>query len=295
MKSVSSASNKLQENVALLNHEMLYRPQFQDLLWQLQRTLEANEQLEIFFEALKEELEPDSLQYEQDDIYISLGQSARHSCDYALHTEFGYLGRIILTRRKRFTEEELLQLELSIRILVQPLRNALMYRQACRSAMEDPLTGIGNRKALNKALARELAVARRHGHPLCVMMADIDHFKRINDTYGHEAGDIALQAIARAMEGALREMDGVFRYGGEEFTVVLPATEINSASMVGERLRKAVAAIECHYNGCTLPLTVSIGVAQAVDGDNASNLINRADSALYQAKDSGRNRLCLAS
>ncbi len=295
MKSVSSASHNTQDNVVLLNHEMLYRPQFQDLLWQLQRTLEPSEQLNIFFETLQQELSPDSLQYEQDDIYISLGQSARHSCDYALHTEFGYLGRIMLTRRKRFSEDELLQLELSIRILVQPLRNALMYRQACRSAMEDPLTGVGNRMALNKAMTRELAVARRHGHPLSVLMVDIDHFKRINDTHGHDAGDIALASVARAMQAALRDMDSVFRYGGEEFTILLPATDINSASLVGERLRKTIAGLECHYNGCTLNLTVSIGAAQALANDNNTNLINRADSALYEAKHSGRNRLCLAS
>lgn len=155
-------------------------------------------------------------------------------------------------------------------------------------AMSDGLTGLPNRRALNIALAHELATARRSGQPFAVVMADVDHFKAINDQLGHSAGDATLAAFAARLAAALREQDLPFRYGGEEFCVLLPATDENGAVALAERLRHAVARPAA---GDQRALTASFGIAIWRDGDTADALFDRADRALYRAKTAGRDRV----
>lgn len=145
----------------------------------------------------------------------------------------------------------------------------------------DPLTGLTNRKALDETLLNHLAMNARYGSPFSIALFDIDHFKQVNDQHGHLAGDRVLQQMALILDQYVRETDIVSRFGGEEFVVVLPNTDLAGACTFAERMRTMVA------QGASL--TVSCGVATAEEGDDAERLLTRADTALYTAKTSGRN------
>jgi len=163
------------------------------------------------------------------------------------------------------------------------------------AARIDPLTGARNRRAFTEAAEIELQRALRYGTPLSLIMIDLDHFKSINDTYGHATGDAVLASFARSVAQEVREVDVVGRYGGEEFVVLLPNTEVTEALRVAERMRLAVAGTELQVQGQVLRYTASFGVA-ALDARelNLGPFIARADAALYQAKRAGRNRVELA-
>jgi diguanylate cyclase len=157
-------------------------------------------------------------------------------------------------------------------------------------AMIDPLTGIPNRLAYNDRLKQEEARWRRYGSALVLMVWDVDRFKLINDTYGHQAGDKVLTVIAKLLHKQVRETDFVARYGGEEFVLLLPETSLENAAIVGEHLRKSVEECEFHFRGSRVPITISCGMSQFGEGDTATKVFARADAALYKAKESGRNQ-----
>lgn len=159
-------------------------------------------------------------------------------------------------------------------------------------ATTDALTGLANRRAFMEALQRELGRHHRHGRALGVMMLDIDHFKCINDTYGHAAGDCVLQAVAGVMRQSVRTADVVGRIGGEEFALITPETDATGTRELAERIRLAVAALEVGCGHHSIGVTVSIGLAQARPGDGPESVLSRADAALYAAKEGGRNRVC---
>jgi diguanylate cyclase (GGDEF)-like protein len=160
-----------------------------------------------------------------------------------------------------------------------------------RLAATDPLTGVLNRRMLEELVAGQLADARRHLRPLSVLLIDADHFKAINDEFGHEAGDHALRALVGAVRPQLRPNDLIGRLGGEEFVVVLGATQAPEAMQVAERLRAAVAALPLLVGGRHVALSVSIGVAtqEAQEPDDFGALLRCADGAMYAAKRAGRN------
>lgn len=161
-------------------------------------------------------------------------------------------------------------------------------------AMRDPLTGCFTRQVFNERMGQEVQRAHRYGRALSVLFVDADHFKRINDSHGHQAGDAAIAAIGAALRAGLRQgVDWVARYGGEEFVVVLPETDIRAASDTAERLRARLAATEVPAGAVTLRLTVSIGVATLRAGESQPDLLHRADAQLYAAKHAGRNRVCV--
>ncbi len=151
----------------------------------------------------------------------------------------------------------------------------------------DPLTGVKNRRAFDSLLANEYARSMRTRSPLALLMVDADHFKAYNDQYGHVAGDLALQAIAGAIQSQARAYDHVARYGGEEFAVILPDTHVVDVRAVAERIRQAVQGLE----GLCRPMTVSVGAAMAGPDASVVDLVDRADQALYLAKQDGRNRV----
>jgi diguanylate cyclase (GGDEF)-like protein/PAS domain S-box-containing protein len=172
----------------------------------------------------------------------------------------------------------------------------LMEKELRLLAATDPLTGLSNRRQFLAAADRELARLHRYGRPVAAMMVDIDHFKVVNDTYGHAAGDRALQQVAVACCDILRDSDVIGRLGGEEFGIVLPEASLEGALDVAERLRIRLAAEEIPLPedpaGGTFRLTVSIGVAPCIPTDRAIDMpLNRADRALYRAKERGRNRV----
>jgi diguanylate cyclase (GGDEF)-like protein len=158
-------------------------------------------------------------------------------------------------------------------------------------AMHDPLTGILNRRAIMEGLDRELKRALRRGAALSVGLLDIDHFKEVNDSHGHQAGDEVLRCFARTVRGNLRSYDLVGRYGGEEFLVVAPDSTGFPEEGLYERLRLQVTASPTAVSGMEIGITVSIGVAWTGDHDTVDTLLAAADRALYQAKGEGRNRV----
>jgi diguanylate cyclase len=172
------------------------------------------------------------------------------------------------------------------------LRERLQQERA--QALRDPLTRIANRLAYEERMAAEYLRWKRYRRPLMLAVIDIDHFKRINDTYGHKSGDRVLQIVARLLASSVRETDFLARYGGEEFVLLMPETDSEGARNVAEKLRQWVAEAETHFHGQRVQVTVSCGLAQIADGDNETTLFERADQALYRAKQGGRNRCELA-
>ncbi len=161
-----------------------------------------------------------------------------------------------------------------------------------RLAATDSLTGVVNRRHLLEQGNREIERARRYGQPLTLLLLDIDHFKAVNDKFGHAVGDLALVKFAQCCQAALRGPDVLGRIGGEEFAVLLPATAEPGARVCAERLRRDVSELEIETESFPLRLTVSIGLAPYVDGDTSiGDTVKRADRALYEAKRSGRNRV----
>ena len=262
----------------------------------LQTSLAWDTVLEIFREAIQPAVEVDSLVYyfAEDELHYKSGTGRHHALMYSLSLNGESLGELSLSRRKRFSEEEMAILEDLLRGLVYPLRNALLYQRALRSAFRDPLTGVNNRAALDQAMQREYDLARRNESPLSLLMLDIDHFKKINDEHGHSAGDHALKCFAECLLDCARGSDIVYRYGGEEFVILLNNTDVEGARLLAERVRQAVAEIECEGFGAGFTMTVSAGVAALKDGEDMNALLQRADGALYQAKLGGRNRVEVA-
>ncbi|HEX8616369.1 MAG TPA: GGDEF domain-containing protein [Thermoanaerobaculia bacterium] len=158
-------------------------------------------------------------------------------------------------------------------------------------AMTDELTRLPNRRHLLAAAGEELQRAEERGEPFSMLALDIDHFKRINDAYGHAAGDAVLQRVAHACRTALRPGDRIGRTGGEEFTVLLPSTTQDAAVTVAERLRAAVEALDCSDIDPAVHITISIGVAELQRAESVVRLTARADAVLYRAKEQGRNRV----
>ena len=170
----------------------------------------------------------------------------------------------------------------------------LQQREAQITAMSltDQLTGTGNRRRLEQALSQEINRTERTQEGFCVIMADLDHFKRINDKHGHETGDKVLAAFGDLLRRQVRPMDIVTRFGGEEFVVLLPSTRLEQAVTVAERIRTALASMIIE----PLPtaVTVSLGVAEIAPGETGDALLRRVDKALYEAKAAGRNRVVAA-
>ncbi|MBI5408355.1 MAG: diguanylate cyclase [Nitrospirae bacterium] len=155
----------------------------------------------------------------------------------------------------------------------------------------DALTGLYNRRAYEDKISETLANLERYNVPASLMICDIDFFKKINDTFGHKVGDLALKKLASLLRERLRKNDFISRYGGEEFAVILPHTDINGAITAGEGLRSFIDKSVFSYHDQRIPLTISVGVSYFRKGDDAGSVFERADSALYLAKNSGRNKV----
>lgn len=179
--------------------------------------------------------------------------------------------------------------------LYSPLADELLTLRA--QVITDPLTGLFNVRHFRTALDIELERTTRTSVPTTLMMIDLDHFKQVNDQWGHEVGNQVLKTTARLICQATRQLDIQCRYGGEEFVVILPSTSLLLASQVAERLREMIAQAEMDVEGNVLRVTASIGLSVylAHEVSDASSLIKKADECLYQAKNEGRNRVCFKS
>lgn len=257
---------------------------------------EPHQQIRSFFRALAPRFGLTGLQYwtTEHDI-LELGEPGRHQCDYQLQCEQQHLGRILFTRDQRFGKDDQCALEQCLADLTLPLANALRYQEALTLSLRDSLTGVGNRAALDQALHRELRLAERYLNELSLLLIDVDHFKQVNDRFGHSLGDRALIQVARNIQNLCRESDLVFRYGGEEFVVLLSKTGPEGATTIAERIRQGIAqkALSDTVGERSMTLTVSIGISsrQAEGEASIHGLFDRADKALYRAKAQGRNRV----
>ncbi len=194
-------------------------------------------------------------------------------------------------RRNLEAERRIVEMSRRLRELEQEsedLRQRL--RLAHQQALRDPLTSLPNRQAVDERIAQEFARWRRFGEPFTMLLWDVDHFKQINDRFGHRAGDKALCIVARILREGIREVDFVGRYGGEEFLMLLPETDDGGAFKLAEKLRRAVENCGFNSRGKPVPITISCGLSSVREGDTPERLFERVDQALYQAKAQGRNR-----
>ncbi len=195
---------------------------------------------------------------------------------------------------KPFVNEELIA-RVRVQLRIKALQDELVAKNARLEELSriDYLTQLSNRRHLMEVLNAESSRAVRHGGAMSLVLADIDHFKRTNDQFGHPVGDRCLQLVANTLVSQLRKSDHAARFGGEEFAMVLPETDADGATVVAERFRAAVAASCLLVEGKKVPMTVSLGVATFPGGEirTVERLIKAADAALYAAKDAGRNRV----
>lgn len=165
-----------------------------------------------------------------------------------------------------------------------------LERRLNHLALTDELTGASNRRHFMELAQNEFARARRHVRSIVMLMLDLDHFKRINDDYGHEAGDLVLIEVVQGCEESLRAGEALGRIGGEEFAAILPDTDLQNAAVVAERIRKRIERIDAVHNGRSISVTISIGMAELrAEDTNVQDVLNRADAAMYRAKAAGRN------
>ncbi len=259
----------------------------------LSTTLSLEQQLAILAEELGGIVPFDTLNYrhrigKQDFVYAT-GMGGPHRCEYRLNLEGTNYGTLILHRKQRFSEQELEGIEMILGAAICPIRNACQYIAIEQASLTDSLTGIPNKRAMDDALQRASLLSERHGEPYSLVLCDLDHFKAVNDTHGHVVGDHLLQVAAAELEKTVRTSDSVYRFGGEEFAVLLPHTAEQDAKDVADRIREAIAGIRVDGGEKELRITTSCGVATFLAKESAQEWLARADEALYRAKHQGRN------
>ncbi|MDC8830279.1 GGDEF domain-containing protein [Alteromonas gilva] len=174
-------------------------------------------------------------------------------------------------------------------------RNQYLQQQLEKMATMDELTGVFNRRGFMALARQQLTMAYRNQRPFCIILLDIDHFKHINDTHGHDAGDMCLSAVATSIDNELREQDILGRYGGEEFILFLPDTNLQQSKRVAEKIRRAIALMVTGDEGLRLTVTQGIAGYEGGNLDDIEHYISLADEALYQGKESGRNKWVLSA
>ena len=200
------------------------------------------------------------------------------------------------TEREKYLSEQLAAMQEKVAAMeTQAEQVKEELREQRQRAMTDVLTQLPNREAWQERLDLEFQRWRRYQNPLSLAVLDIDFFKRVNDSYGHKAGDRVLQLVAKALRERLRQTDFIARFGGEEFVLLFAETEAEVARKVLDGLREHIKALPFHFRGEPVSVSFSAGVSGFELGDETEAVFDRADRALYQAKDAGRDQICLAS
>lgn len=266
------------------------------LLHILQSSLDPAVVLESFHRELRSFLCQTGIQFKRAgaDAAMQVGRLSRCRLIYQLNVAEEPVGEIIISRGKPFRDEEIRLAEESLGVVLYPLRNACLYQHALAMSREDALTGLGNRQAMEQAISRELELAQRHDDSVAVILIDVDEFKQINDTYGHQAGDRVLIGVADILRSCARGSDLLFRYAGDEFVVAMSRTTRAGAMAVASRIRQAAERVEIEFDDLKVPVRLSLGVAVARPGEAIDTVFRRADRALYDAKRAGRNQAVLA-
>ncbi len=205
-----------------------------------------------------------------------------------------FVNEVRLTRGQQLTDSDQVRFGDAIYKFLSGSNIESAYHEAIHNmAIQDGMTGIHNKRFFMEFLEREIAVASRHGHPLTLVMFDVDHFKKVNDTHGHLAGDAVLKDLSQRIRPRIRREDLFARYGGEEFACVLPSTALPGGIVFAEHLRTLIEEKPCPFDGNQIPFTISLGVTtlHRETGIDPAALIKRADENLYAAKRGGRNRV----
>lgn len=267
-----------------------------DLSMRLQVSLDIEWVVGQFMEHIHSYLLFDGYAYscEEPKAQINYARQKGHSCTYNLKVETVNLGTLEVYRGRKFAESELVLLENLLTLLVYPLRNSIQYKKASLLAHSDALTGVRNRSTFDESLEREINLSHRHGQEFTILVVDIDHFKNVNDTYGHSTGDEVLKTVSTSIQSCIRTTDMLFRYGGEEFVILLANSDCEKSYVIADRILEAVRDIDLKVKGKQLDLSVSIGLACLKGKDNRHTLFDRADSAMYTAKNEGRDQIGVA-
>ena len=272
-------------------------PDLQQLKFQLgnalQSSLDLEQVLSTFLSELGKIINSEGLRYLNaiNRLEYNLGRRCNHSCSYKIITQLDHLGELIIYRSRRFQETELAIIEEVLGMLICPLRNALSYREAVIASLTDPLTGAGNRIAMENSLTREMELARRHKSSFSILLLDVDDFKKLNDDFGHSAGDAVLISIVNCLKQVNRRTDLCFRFGGEEFVVLLNETSLKGAAVIAERFRRTIEDSPALVESAEIRSTVSIGATCMRANDTKKSLFSRADEAMYKAKSRGKNQV----
>ncbi len=261
----------------------------------LSRHLDIASIIDAFTAEIAEEVDFCGYRFRCDDINASIesGVIEGFSANYRLKIQNRLLGELILFKRSSFNSGELCELEDSLCALIYPIKNALMYQIALKSAYRDPLTGLNNRLSMEKNLPREIDLAKRHSQSMALLVMDLDGFKEINDGFGHDVGDQVLREVAEVISHVVRNTDLVYRYGGDEFVGGLAQTDIHGAIDVCERIRSSIDSLDLGAFGVKGRVQVSIGITLVRHGDDFLSTFKRADKALYQAKLNGKNQIII--
>jgi len=267
-----------------------------DLSIRLQMSLDIEWVITQFMEYMHSYMLFDGYHYQLEDtnVSIELGRQSSHRCSYNLQIEEDNLGTLTVFRGRKFSESELVLLENILCSVLYPLKNSIQFHGAVLSARCDALTGVSNRSSFDSSLDREISLSKRNTQALSLLVIDIDHFKSVNDNFGHAAGDEVLKAVADTIQESVRNSDLLFRYGGEEFVAILNNSDCDDALEVAERILDSVRAHVIEYQGQELSVSVSIGITCMDKSDIRQSLLNRADNALYEAKNLGRDQVKVA-
>lgn len=261
----------------------------------LQTSLDLNMLLKLFLEKVSTVVRLDGIHYSNEDLGIeaSIAKQATHSCGYRLITSEDKLGEVIFKRGKKFTEKELSILETLLSTLIYPLRNALRFSMAVRSAFMDPLTGAGNSRFLPQTLDREIDLAKRHNQPLSVLMVEVDGFRKLLDQHGLGNAERVLRELAANLSQWSRTTDAVFRNNGDQFMLILSNTDKVGANVIARRIQEGAAAM-CsvaadNSTAVAESLSLSQGLAVVTGTDSSTSLLERAAKALASARKRGGN------
>ena len=206
----------------------------------------------------------------------------------------GYASVETAVKAMRFGASDFMTKPVDRTVLSMRIERAIELERARRLANTDGLTGLYNHRVFHARLAEEVTRAQRYGHPLSVLIADLDKFKHFNDSYGHPAGDEALIEVAKILKRSTRSSDIIARYGGEEFAAILPEASLEEARVFAERVRERIESTAFRHDSPVTDLTVSCGIAALRPDETHRDVVERADQALYRAKGSGRNAVSTA-
>lgn len=281
-----------------VDNQKIFNPDIQqqimlDMSMRLQQSLDAEWVIKNFMEIMHSFLLFDGYNYHKDehDIQLESGRQLGHRLSYNLTIDDDQLGTLIAYRGRKFSQKEITFFENILCSLVYPLRNAIQFKLATLLAHRDALTGVNNRSTFDDSLQREIDLAERHENDISILVVDIDFFKKVNDTYGHSAGDEVLKVVAETIQHCVRTTDLVYRYGGEEFVAILNNADCEKAYVTASRILESVREIKVNYQGKVICVSVSIGLACLNITDTPDALFDRADQALYKAKEGGRDQI----